>query len=183
MPNDADKNANTTSANVPPPLPRRESRVFSFQGVNHNLIACICQVPLQERASLPTASTREMRESPWLPHESCKCKGTGWVCQDCHGAMWVQVQGKASPCARCTVTNSGAVTPQPWREAFQNQRNGKATPAGSAAANFAPLPDRARLDAERKRRAAERAAVKQEWDDDWETERVYAEELGEPVPA
>lgn len=59
-------------------------------------------------------------------------------------------------------------------EKFRNQ---KAAPAGNVAAYPAALPSHADLDAERQKREAERRQITQKWDDDWESERVYEEEL------
>lgn len=174
MQNNAKPNKPITNADAPlpsPVVPRPSKRVDG-----QTLVLCICQVPEPERYTMRTMTNREKPESPWMPNEACACGGTGWVCVGCGSHKWgLDLKThRAVPCARCSETISGRVTFQPWMEKFRNQ---KAAPAGNVAAYPAALPSRADLDAERQRREAERAQTVSQWDDDWESERVYEEEL------
>lgn len=39
----------------------------------------------------------------WIYGESCKCGGTGWVCQKCHGSGWIRTyKGDAKHCPQCS---------------------------------------------------------------------------------
>lgn len=184
MPNNEPKNRPTTNDASPLPLPVYPRPSIRVDG--HVLKACICTIPYEDRAGMATATSWDKQESPWMPDESCKCGGTGWICATCRGGQWILERRGEFPrckdtlrvCASCSEPNSNteinsAVIFQPWMVKFRNQKS------ATHPVKLPVLPSVVDLKAEQERRAEERGRVLQEMDDNWESERVYEmEETG-----
>lgn len=77
-----------------------------------SIVACRCTVQVMPSADLEWWDGRDGvdRQALWWYHESCRCRGTGWLCMYCHGAGWVsQFIGHgwphAVPCPVCATVD------------------------------------------------------------------------------